>query len=778
MQSNEPMAQWWVVTFGWFIFPVWGIDENTLQCMCGDPECKRPGKHPHSLAPNGHNSASNNPAQVQAWWNIAPYANIGVDTGRSNLAVLDSDGSEGVTDLFNMLASIGIDELPLTLRTRTGSGGEHLFFDATGYDIKSMNRYFENNDVKAKGGYVILPTSLHHTGNRYEILDNAYPAPLPDLLAQRLLTAKSGAAFESSRKPGEPSYDFSEACKYGAAAGYRDDFFNRFAFKLKKDGRNEEYAFNEVKRVWELTEQPQNDQFTFQQAVEKLIRVYRDDSVQADEIPEWPAGLAAPVATESIAEPIGMPTTSSSLLEIMGMAPRSDVGNGNLLAWHINTRWVFTNKDWYEYINGLWTQDVTNRIEQEATLMAKLLLAFSYDNKNDLENEDRKSLVTWALQTHFRVRMQAMIKQASSDPKIACNIELFDQDPYILTANNVTINLRTGEGYEHRPEDMCMKGTKVDYVPGFQSPLFTKYINATCASDPSELLYLQRLSGSMLCGETLDKSLYMAIGPKNTGKTTFINLLLTVLNSYAMSIDPKYLMKRRMQTIPPHERANMENKRVVVSDEPAIGDFFDESLLKTMTGRGTITADKKFKDSRTFQTRFTLFIAGNQAPAVHDEALKARIVEIPFDHELSYEDQNPEISRAATDPTSDFCKAALAWMVAGCVDWCAHGLAERPVRVVLATEAYLMDQDVLGEFIEECLIYELGARVTVQAAYNVYAPWTKSHNEYVLTKKQFTTDMKMRGGGISVISGSGRHGLCVKDYKINESVLAWPGQNV
>lgn len=777
MQSNESFALWWVNTFDWYIFPVWGTDENSLACLCGNQSCGHKGKHPHRLAPNGHNSASNDPGQIAAWWQQAPNANIGVDCGRSGLVVLDCDGDTGTADLGNWCASFGLEELPETLHTRTGGGGEQFFYAASSqHAIKSMNGYLENNDVKALGGYVVLPPSLHASGRQYEILNNTYPQPLPQSLAQKLMMAKSGAVYEKSRQPGAPSYVFSEARKYGAKAGYRDEFFNSLAFQLKKNGLPEQEAFAEFQRVHALTEQPQGDEFTFQEAVAKLIRVYKDDSVEPDVVVQWPAGAVVTTSTESTAPPVEVPATPQNLLDIMGQDPLTDVGNGLLLVHHIKDRWVYTNGDWYEYRNGLWVQDVMGAIIQEAQAIARVLHDVSHA-KNDMEEEDRARLSAWAHMTHSYARLQVMISLAAGHSFIARDLELFDQNAYILPANNCTINLKTGEGYTHRPEDMCMKGTQVNYIPGFQNDTFTKFINAACNGDPEELMYLQRLGGSMLCGETTDKSLYMAIGPRNTGKTTFINLLQTILNSYAMSIDPKYLMRRKMTSIPSHERARMENMRLIVSDEPAAGDFFDESLLKTMTGRGTITGDFKFKGTRTFQTRFTLFIAGNQAPIVHDEALKMRIVEMPFDHQLRAEDQDPEISRAATDSTSDFCKAALSWFVEGCVTWCQHGLAPRPARVVLATESYLKDQDIIGDFIGECLVHAPGERVTMMSVYSAAKSWLISRNEYVITYKQFLTDFKYRDE-IRVRRGSGAQGWCLEEYKLSESIMAWPGQNV
>ncbi len=59
--------------------------------------------------------------------------------------------------------------LPQGPRVRTGSGGWHLLFAEPGRELRnSVNRVGRGIDVRADGGYVIAPPSLHTSGARYE----------------------------------------------------------------------------------------------------------------------------------------------------------------------------------------------------------------------------------------------------------------------------------------------------------------------------------------------------------------------------------------------------------------------------------------------------------------------------------------------------------------------------------------------------------------------------------------------------------------------------------
>jgi putative DNA primase/helicase len=776
MQSHEEFALYWVNTFGWYIFPVHGITDD-LQCTCGNPQCDHKGKHPYApLAPNGHNSSSNDPNQVKAWWIAAPNANIGVDCGKSNITVLDCDGAEGTSILQNWCAGFGLEDLPPTLHIRTGGGGEHFIYDSTGQNIKSMNGYIEHNDVKSQGGYVVLPDSFHSSGRYYEVLENMYPAPLPDLLVLKLKSSKSGGAYESTRAPGSPSYVFSEAWTYGAKAGYRDEFFNSLAFRLKKDGYTPEQAVDKVKQAWELTEQPPGDEFTLGEAMQKLMRVYDDDSVKADEIPEWPLGFQTPVTGQSNTTDSGVSPTSPDLAEIMGSHPLTDRGNGHLLASIVKDRWMYADKDWYEWSGGIWIVDERNRIYEEARRSLDVMHEYGLGRLGMMSLDKRETLLKWTTQSSSLARHNAMISLATTDDSVARLVTNFDTNPWILTALNCTIDLRTGEGYESRPSDMCTKRTSVAYDRGYRDARWDAYLNCTFNGDPDMILYMQRVIGSALSGVVRDKSLYMGVGPKNTGKTTFINTLRTILGDYCMFIQPEYLMHSRMSNIPPYEIARMRAMRLLISDEPAAGARFNESLMKQITGNSTMVGARKYHAPIEFQPTFTLFVTGNQETNVRDDALKARIVEIPMIRQLQPNEQDSSVMIDAQDTNSSFCRAALAWAVEGCAIWSTQGLGEPPLAIQFATADYVKDQDIVGQMIDELLIPAPSEKVRMGSFYNTNVKaWFMSRGENPWTRKTVYDALKNRE---EIRMENGQWGWEILDYQINESALAWPGMGI
>jgi hypothetical protein len=113
--------------------------------------------------------------EVITRWQLCPDANIGIVTGTvSGIIVLDLDGPEVAQHR----------EIPTTPISLTGNG-LHIFFRHSG--ARSFRR--PGMDLKADGGYVVAPPSVHPSGRRYEwqLGPCIEPAAPPDWLMDLIL---------------------------------------------------------------------------------------------------------------------------------------------------------------------------------------------------------------------------------------------------------------------------------------------------------------------------------------------------------------------------------------------------------------------------------------------------------------------------------------------------------------------------------------------------------------------------------------------------------------
>lgn len=193
------------------------------------------------LVPHGHNDATLDPDTIKLWWSQYPTANIGTALP-AIMAVLDVDnkpveGKDGYESLKALEATHGA--LPETVHSLTGGGGVQYFFKADpalGLTCSSPingDDAYKGLDLKTKGGYVVLPPSVHPSGRKYEWEVSHTPglmemAPLPKWIADARLAAKKAP-------PAAPTGEGEKI-----QAGARNQTMFKLAASLRTRGLSEE----------------------------------------------------------------------------------------------------------------------------------------------------------------------------------------------------------------------------------------------------------------------------------------------------------------------------------------------------------------------------------------------------------------------------------------------------------------------------------------------------------------------------------------------------------
>ncbi len=192
-----------------------------------------PCKDKRPLTAHGFKDASFDSEKVQAWWQQYPEANIGSPTGAHSF-VLDIDLPDGPASLEALTAANG--PLPETLEQTTGSGGKHLFFKIpAGIELhNSASKIGNGIDIRAQGGYVILPPSLHESGNRYQwgqyVQTQEAPAWLIETITGHSLSSNKPLTVDLTNAPATAIEHL--AAITAAKEGQRNDALNRACFAI------------------------------------------------------------------------------------------------------------------------------------------------------------------------------------------------------------------------------------------------------------------------------------------------------------------------------------------------------------------------------------------------------------------------------------------------------------------------------------------------------------------------------------------------------------------
>jgi hypothetical protein len=177
--------------------------------------CLRRDKPPATA--NGLKAATADPDMIRQLWQHDPLFNIGIATGKpSGIFVVDVDGIDAESELRKLEAQHGA--LPPTVEVITARG-RHVWFKMPDAPIRnSAGKLGPGLDIRATGGYVLAPPSIHPTGRRYEwSVDCASAiAPAPAWLLQIIASPANG-----SGKSTTPPSEWRDLIK-GVSEGARD----------------------------------------------------------------------------------------------------------------------------------------------------------------------------------------------------------------------------------------------------------------------------------------------------------------------------------------------------------------------------------------------------------------------------------------------------------------------------------------------------------------------------------------------------------------------------
>lgn len=184
--------------------------------------------------------------ELEEWYRRWPDAGVGIVTGRvSGLVVLDvdprHDGDESLAALEREYGA-----LPLTIEAISGGGGRHIYFEYPGGELRNRAALAPGIDLRAEGGLVVAPPSVHASGRRYEWEVSHHPddtelAAMPGWMLRLALGEAPGR--------GHPVAYWRELVERGVGEGERNSTIASLAGHLLWHGVDQEVAL-ELLLAW------------------------------------------------------------------------------------------------------------------------------------------------------------------------------------------------------------------------------------------------------------------------------------------------------------------------------------------------------------------------------------------------------------------------------------------------------------------------------------------------------------------------------------------------
>ena len=395
--------------------------------------------------------------------------------------------------------------------------------------------------------------------------------------------------------------------------------------------------------------------------------------------------------------------------------------------------------------------------ERRADALAKKVAAELWDDVTAAEADKAPEkiigdLIRFARASNSANGIANMLRLVRSEPGIAVLPDVLDQDPWLLNVENGTLDLRTGKLRLHRQDDFLTKLAPVRFDADADCPIWLKFIDSIFGGNKLLIGFVRRLAGYCLTGSTRDHVLPFLYGKGANGKSVLINTLLEVSGpDYAMKAPTDFLTMKRGEAHPT-ERADLHGKRLVAAIEAEEGRRLAEAMVKELTGGDKVRARRMRENFWEFTATHKVMLASNHKPTIRgtDDGIWRRILLIPFTvrfwDESRGETGPPELEadKELAEKLLTEKSGILNWLLWGCIDWQANGLMA-PDEVLIETDKYRTEMDIVGRFIEEHCVESAEAEATAKDLYARFQEWCKETGEFAIKQRQFGTRLTERG---------------------------------
>jgi len=416
----------------------------------------------------------------------------------------------------------------------------------------------------------------------------------------------------------------------------------------------------------------------------------------------------------------------------------SDLGNAKLFIDQAEGKLLYSpGMGWLAWDGRRWTTASQTKLFEVTEDVINLLHSQA---NSDPSNPQLKQ---HAAHSEAYRSITAMHSLAQMSSELHVSDSDFDSNPHLINVLNGTLNLKTGKLHEHSRDDRITMLADVEYVPGFRSTIWDRFIRDICTHNRELMEYMQRAVGYALTGYTSAQCMFILYGEGANGKSTLVEAVRATLGDYAKSADPNTLMAQSGTRIR-NDIARLRGSRFLSATESSSHGKLDETMIKQLTGNDVVPARFLYRETFELRPTWKIFLSTNHKPTLEgvDYAIWRRIRLVPFEATF----KGPTMDRNLLSKILMEKEAVLVWALAGCRKWMVEGI-ETPDKIRRATAAYRAEMDIVGEFIDESCYRHQEATVKVADLYEVYMRWCRGNHEKPLSTRDFSVNIKRRFQG-------------------------------
>lgn len=423
--------------------------------------------------------------------------------------------------------------------------------------------------------------------------------------------------------------------------------------------------------------------------------------------------------------------------------PKSDAGNAERFhALHgENVRHVAESGQWLLWNGVRWQPDNTGAVTRMFIKTMRLMAqqAVAMDNA-----QDAQALTTFALRSTNRDKIKSGLALAKDIEGVTVSVSDLDADPWLVGTPDGVVDLRSGGPVIPRRDFLLTKSIGTSYDANAECPTWISFLQDVTDNDSELMTYLQTAVGYSLTGLCKEQCMFFLYGTGMNGKGVFSETIKSLSGDYGQTA-PETLFTRDKNTNATNDVARLAGCRLAIASELDEGSSFAESRIKALTGSDTITARFLHREFFDFRPSHKFWISGNHKPNVRgtDHGIWRRLRLVPFVIRIPDEKKDPDLA----DKLLTELPGILNWTISGCLLWQRQGLVT-PECVRLATDNYRREEDVIGQFLEDCTQEEVDARTLTVSVYQAYDRWCEREGiqqKYRLSARKLNRKIEEHG---------------------------------
>jgi len=273
------------------------------------------------------------------------------------------------------------------------------------------------------------------------------------------------------------------------------------------------------------------------------------------------------------------------------------------------------NREDKEYATEILVKKILNESHIYTTKTDKIPEMFIYKEGIYVEEgeSETKIMIREIMEENYSDFLaQQVLDKIKIDTFIEPKILFEEKNPYEIAVKNGILNLKEKKIYSFSPKKIFFSKIPVTYNEKSKVDKIDKFLS-DILSCPEDKLVLYEVAGMGLIKEYLMEKAIMMVGNGRNGKSKLIELLKQFIGSEncssvplsALSIDSPFLQ-------------SLWKKHLNLAGDIHASDLKETATFKGVTGRDTISANRKYKNTIQFVNYATLIFSCNELPRVYD----------------------------------------------------------------------------------------------------------------------------------------------------------------